>query len=72
MSSSSQAAMRKIYRQLQRQGFTVTRTNGGHARIEHPRMLGPVFAPGTPSDVRGVKNFKAKLKRKMRRELVDG
>ena len=64
MSSSSQ--MREVRRVLSRAGFTVTKTRGGHWRFEHPQMCGPVFAPDTPSDHRGVKNLMSLLRRKMR------
>lgn len=58
--------MRKLRRALQRDGFSVAKTRGGHWRFEHPEMLGPVFGPDTPSDHRGVKNLRAELKRRMR------
>lgn len=64
MSSSSQ--MREVRRALARSGFTATKTRGGHWRFEHPRMSGPVFAPDTPSDHRGIKNLMALLRRKIR------
>ena len=64
MSASSQ--MKEARRQLGRHGFSVTKTRGGHWRFEHPAMDGPVFAPDTPSDHRGVRNFYAMLRRKMR------
>lgn len=64
MSASSQ--MKEVRRQLGRYGFSVTKTRGGHWRFEHPDMDGPVFAPDTPSDHRGIKNLHAMLRRKMR------
>ena len=64
MSASSQ--MKRVRRQLARQGFTATKTHGGHWRFEHPYMDGPVFAPDTPSDYRGVRNLFALIRRKMR------
>ena len=64
MSSSSQ--MKEVRRVLARAGFTATKTRGGHWRFEHPQMCGPVFAPDTPSDHRGVKNLMSLLRRKMR------
>lgn len=64
MTSSSR--MKEIRRALAREGFTATKTRGGHWRIEHPKMDGPVFAPDTPSDSRGVKNLRAMLRRKLR------
>jgi predicted RNA binding protein YcfA (HicA-like mRNA interferase family) len=64
MSSSSQ--MKEVRRVLTRAGFTAIKTRGGHWRFEHPQMCGPVFAPDTPSDNRGLKNLMALLQRKMR------
>jgi predicted RNA binding protein YcfA (HicA-like mRNA interferase family) len=67
MSASSQ--MKEARRQLGRRGFSVTKTRGGHWRFEHPDMDGPVFAPDTPSDHRGIKNLHAMLRRKMRSSI---
>jgi predicted RNA binding protein YcfA (HicA-like mRNA interferase family) len=53
----SNSEMRESRRRLKRLGFTATKTRGGHWRFEHPDMDGPVFAPDTPSDSRGIKNF---------------
>lgn len=64
VSASSQ--MKEVRRTLERAGFVATKTRGGHWRFEHPDMLGPVFAPDTPSDHRGVKNLMAMLRRKLR------
>ncbi len=64
MKTSSQ--MKEIRRALEARGFTVRKTRGGHWRIEHPQMDGPVFAPSTPSDCRSVKNMLATVRRKMR------
>lgn len=64
MSSSNR--MKETRRELERQGFTATKTRGGHWRFEHPDVQGPVFAPDTPSDHRGIKNLQALVRRKMR------
>jgi predicted RNA binding protein YcfA (HicA-like mRNA interferase family) len=64
MSSSNR--MKEARRELERRGFTATKTRGGHWRFEHPDMPGPVFAPDAPSDRRGIKNLHALLRRKMR------
>lgn len=64
MAASSQ--MKEARRLLKRQGFIATKTRGGHWRLEHPQMDGPVFAPDTPSDHRGMKNLQSLLRRKMR------
>lgn len=68
LSASSQ--MKEARRELERQGFTATKTRGGHWRFDHPEMDGPVFAPDTPSDHRGLKNLHAMLRRKMRTATV--
>lgn len=58
--------MKEARRELERQGFRATKTRGGHWPFEHRNMDGPVFAPDTPSDHRGLKNFYALLRRKLR------
>ncbi|WP_372502250.1 type II toxin-antitoxin system HicA family toxin [Tistrella mobilis] len=68
MAASSQ--MKEARRLLERQGFIATKTRGGHWRFEHPEMNGPVFAPDTPSDHRGMKNLFATLRRKMRKPII--
>jgi predicted RNA binding protein YcfA (HicA-like mRNA interferase family) len=68
MSASSQ--MKEARRRLERQGFLASKTRGGHWRFDHPDMDGPVFAPDTPSDYRGIKNLFATLRRKMRSSVT--
>lgn len=63
---SAHSTMTKLLRELERDGFTATRTPGGHLRFQHPAISGCVFGPSTPSDHRGVKNLLATLKRKLR------
>lgn len=63
---SAHSTMTKLLRDLEREGYTATRTNGGHLKIRHPQMNGCVFGPSTPSDGRGLKNLVAILKRKLR------
>jgi predicted RNA binding protein YcfA (HicA-like mRNA interferase family) len=63
---SATTQMKETRRELERQGFTATKTRGGHWRFEHPDMDGPVYAPDTPSDHRAIKNLQAMLRRKMR------
>ena len=63
---SSRTEMRKVRRQLERSGFTATKTRGGHWKFGHPNMEGVVFAPDTPSDHRAIKNLHAELRRRMR------
>lgn len=62
MSASNQ--MKEARRELERQGYLASKTRGGHWRFDHPDMDGPVFAPDTPSDHRGIKNLRAMLRRK--------
>jgi predicted RNA binding protein YcfA (HicA-like mRNA interferase family) len=64
MSASNQ--MKEARRELERQGYMASKTRGGHWRFDHPDMDGPVFAPDTPSDHRGIKNLRAMLRRKTR------
>ena len=59
-------ALKALRRKLQRAGFSVTKTRGGHWRFEHPNMLGPVFGSDTPSDNRSIKNLLAEIRRRMR------
>jgi hypothetical protein len=63
VSASSQ--MKEVRRALSRRGYVITKTSGGHWRIDHPGMTGPVFAADTPSDHRGVRNLMALLRRRM-------
>ncbi len=63
---SAHTTMIKLLRELERDGFTATRTSGGHLRLSHPAISGCVFGPSTPSDHRAVKNLLAMLKRKLR------
>lgn len=67
---SASAQMKEARRDLERHGFTATKTRGGHWKFEHPDMDGPVFAPDTPSDYRAIKNLYATLRRKMRRRAA--
>lgn len=64
MSASSN--MKEVRRDLERRGFSIIKTRGGHWRIDHPDMAGPVFAPDTPSDHRGIRNLMATIRRKFR------
>lgn len=58
--------MSKLIREIERDGFTATRTRKGHIKFQHPAISGCIIGPGTPSDHRGVKNMLALLKRKLR------
>ena len=71
MELSASSQMKETLRELEREGFNATKTRGGHWRLVHPDMDGPVFCPDTPSDHRAIKNLHATLRRKMRRSLVN-
>ncbi len=58
--------MTEYWRDLSRRGFSNTKTRGGHWKIEHPDMDGPVFAADTPSDHRTLRNLDTMIRRKMR------
>lgn len=45
-------------------GWRVDRCNGGHLKITHPKIPGPVFTSATPSDHRVVANVKAEIRRR--------
>ncbi|MFZ3235443.1 MAG: type II toxin-antitoxin system HicA family toxin [Stellaceae bacterium] len=62
--------VKQYRRQLERLGFVVTKTRGGHWRFEHPQMDGPVFGADTPSDHRAVKNLFATVRRRMRAPTI--
>ncbi len=63
---SASTEMKKVRRRLERLGFIATKTRSGHWKFGHPNMEGVVFAAGTPSDHRAIKNFLAELQRKTR------
>ena len=63
---SAHTTMTKLLRELERDGFSATRTAGGHFRFSHPLINGYVSGPSTPSDHRGIKNLVATLRRKLR------
>jgi hypothetical protein len=58
--------MREEIRALQANGWSVTKTAGGHWRCTHPDVERPLFTSGSPSDWRSVKNFRAEVKRALR------
>ena len=55
--------MRQAFDWARERGWKVERTKAGHSKLTHPVFGGPVFAPGTPSDWRSVKNFRGQIKR---------
>jgi hypothetical protein len=56
----------RLLRQARARGWRVTPTRSGHYRLEH-RTGGLVFASGTPSDPRSLRNLAADLRRVERR-----
>ena len=63
--------MRELRRELERSGFAVEHSRGGHLRFFHPRMDGPVFASATQSDHHATANLRAMLRRKMQPAAAD-
>lgn len=58
--------IRALLRRAHDQGFVIKRTNSKHYSISSPPGQRPrvtVFAPGTPSDSRGLHRVNAKLRR---------
>lgn len=55
--------MTPTLRQASADGWTITRTNGGHLRLTHPAAAGPIFAASTPSCHRAEANLEAMLRR---------
>lgn len=49
------------------EGWTVTKTNGGHWKWTHPKLERAIFTSATPSDWRAVRNHEA-LMAKVTRE----
>ena len=54
---------RDLIRLAERDGWSVSITNGGHLRLEHPDATGPVFTGSTPSDQRALANTLAMMRR---------
>jgi hypothetical protein len=54
------ASSKRLLIRLRRAGLTASITGGGHIRIETPK--GPVYAPTTGSDWRGIRNLSAVLR----------
>jgi hypothetical protein len=55
--------IRDIIRQLEAQGWTVTKgKRSGHWKAMAPGGKGIVYFPGTPSDWRSVANTKSRLR----------
>ena len=57
---------KQFMRSLKAEGFSVEYTGKGHLKITHPDMDGPVYHGSTASCVRGDRNLRAAIKRRMR------
>lgn len=55
--------LREIIRAAKDQGWEVTKTSRLHVKFIPPGDRPPVYAPGTPSDVRSMANTIAQLRR---------
>lgn len=53
----------KLLKQLQRAGWRVEKTRGGHWKVWSPDGKAQVVTSSTPSDRRSMANFRAQLKR---------
>jgi len=51
-------------------GWTATKTNGGHWRLTHPEVDKPIFCPSTPSDWRSMLNTQALIRRSRRSDDI--
>lgn len=56
------SSTKKILVRLRQAGLEASMTGGGHIRIETP--AGPVFAPASGSDRRGMRNLCTTLRRR--------
>lgn len=60
---SQKKEMTSIIRQLEQQGWTVTKARrNGHWQAKSPDGKGMAYFPSTPSDWRSVANTKARLR----------
>ena len=55
--------MKDLLRLASRDGWTASRTRGGHLRLDHEDARMPVFCASTPSDYRAMANTLAMLRR---------
>lgn len=56
--------LREIEDAARRAGWTVSKTSRGHTRFVPPNPHGQiVITAGSPSDIRGLRNLRAALKR---------
>jgi hypothetical protein len=57
----------RLIKEAQQRGWKVDGGGARHWRLKHPNGA-LIYCPASPSDWRGVRNFKADLKRAERRE----
>jgi hypothetical protein len=57
-------AYRSLVEAALKQGWTISATGSQHIRLEPPGGGSPVWAAKTLSDHRGIKNFRATLRRR--------
>lgn len=55
--------MNDLRRRAERQGWTIELRRSGHLKWVPPAGGPFVFSPSTPSDVRGIRNTRAELRR---------
>jgi hypothetical protein len=61
---SARADLQRLFRELRRHGFAVSKTGGGHQRITRTGRPGAaVFTASTPSDWRTIRNLKSNLRK---------
>jgi hypothetical protein len=64
---SACASTRKEFREIEKEGWQITFTNGGHAKLTHRLAEGhPVFSSKTPSDRRSMLNLRSQLRRALK------
>jgi len=64
-----QGDLRGAIIELSGEGWTPSKTNGGHIRMDHPNAAKPVFAASTPSDFRAPDNLKRDCRGALRAPL---
>lgn len=60
---------RRLLRQFEAQGWTVSPTRGGHYRLRHERTGVFMHASSSPGDGRTLANLRARAKRLLRDRL---
>lgn len=67
---STSSYLRDLKLEAERMGYTIGQTKNNHLKITHPKVVSPIFASGTPSDQRVLKNVVAKMARMLRQSGV--